>query len=319
MQKLALSALIGILLTAVMPIAASAQSEPMPEDEYWAQVEATRDLAASLDPADPATRAALAVEAQKYSAFTSIRLADGTVTPIDNSFLVALLHRDPPDLDQIQNHLNVLLTLRGSTAPTSTRSTNRPTLAEVLARPEFQWQEARSNPIMDWINDLINRIVNWLRQFIPGFSTPGGTSPLMLAIGGVILALLLGFALRGLFADLVGSAELHDNDDETGLPLTAASALQKAQDTAQSGDYRTAVRFLYLSTLLQLEEHHLLRYDRARTNREYLRSVAHLPELATLLRDVVDVFDRVWYGYQSIDEEAFQTFVARVTELRHYR
>ena len=76
-------------------------------------------------------------------------------------------------------------------------------------------------------------------------------------------------------------------------PLTADAALQRAQTFSAGGDYRTAVRYLYLSTLLLLEERGLFRYDRSLTNREYLRRVAHDPTLSAILQDVVEVFDRV--------------------------
>jgi hypothetical protein len=73
---------------------------------------------------------------------------------------------------------------------------------------------------------------------------------------------------------------------------------------------------LYLSSLLILDEQGLLRYDRSRTNREYLRSVSSQPQLAGSLRDVIDVFDRVWYGFDSVDEEAYRSYVKHVDELR---
>jgi hypothetical protein len=65
-----------------------------------------------------------------------------------------------------------------------------------------------------------------------------------------------------------------------------------------------------------LEERGILPYDRSRTNREYLRSLAHLPALAVTLRDVVEVFDRVWYGYQPLDEAGYTRYVRQVEELQ---
>jgi hypothetical protein len=65
-----------------------------------------------------------------------------------------------------------------------------------------------------------------------------------------------------------------------------------------------------------LDEQGLLRYDRSRTNREYLRSISSKPELANPLRDVIDVFDRVWYGFESVDEETYQSYVKHVDDLR---
>ena len=68
-----------------------------------------------------------------------------------------------------------------------------------------------------------------------------------------------------------------------------------------------------------LEERGLVRNDRTQTNQEYLRSVAGRPELASVLRDVIDVFDRVWYGFQALDEQAFAHYAGRVEQLRQQR
>jgi hypothetical protein len=59
-----------------------------------------------------------------------------------------------------------------------------------------------------------------------------------------------------------------------------------------------------------------MRYDRSRTNREYLKSVSSKPELVKPLRAVIDVFDRVWYGFEGVDDETYQTYVDQVDELR---
>jgi len=67
---------------------------------------------------------------------------------------------------------------------------------------------------------------------------------------------------------------------------------------------------------LVLDEKRLMRYDRSRTNREYLRSLSSKPELVKPLRDVIDVFDRVWYGFENVDEQTYQSYVKRVDELR---
>ena len=80
-------------------------------------------------------------------------------------------------------------------------------------------------------------------------------------------------------------------------------------------DHRSAVRYLYLSALLTLEERALLQHNRSQTNREYLRSVAHVPHLAARLSRVIDVFERVWYGYHAIDETAYARYRNWVIEL----
>ena len=41
------------------------------------------------------------------------------------------------------------------------------------------------------------------------------------------------------------------------------------------------------------------------------------PDLARSLREVIEVFDRVWYGFQSLDGQAYARYVRRVDELRN--
>lgn len=65
-----------------------------------------------------------------------------------------------------------------------------------------------------------------------------------------------------------------------------------------------------------MDERGILRYDRSKTNREYLRSVSNMPELAKPLGEVIEVFDNVWYGYHSLEEETFKKYSDRVEELK---
>jgi len=105
---------------------------------------------------------------------------------------------------------------------------------------------------------------------------------------GLILAAVLIYILHGLRSGVVAEAQMNA---EAGAaePLDAESAMKRAQMLSGAGDYRAAVRYLYLAALLHLDEHGLLRYDRSLINCEYLRRVADRPDLAATLRDVVNL------------------------------
>ena len=104
--------------------------------------------------------------------------------------------------------------------------------------------------------------------------------------------------------------------DDPEARLTSNSAIQQASGLARGGDYRTAVRYMYLSALLWLDERDLLRYDRAMTNHEYLDHLEGNPELRNRLVPIVEVFDRVWYGYASLDAQSFEAYRQQVEALR---
>ncbi|MCB9136213.1 MAG: DUF4129 domain-containing protein, partial [Anaerolineales bacterium] len=135
-------------------------------------------------------------------------------------------------------------------------------------------------------------------------------------IGGVLLTLIFFYILRGTWGNLIAEAEDTMNGNGETAPLTADSARQRARELSQTGDHRTAIRYLYLASLLLLEERGLLRYDRTLTNRETLRSVQNRPDLAAPLQEVVETFDRVWYGYQEVDAPTFEHYAERVEDLR---
>jgi hypothetical protein len=135
-------------------------------------------------------------------------------------------------------------------------------------------------------------------------------------VSSILLAILLFFVFRMVFADFVKESQMVDQENSADEPLTSQTAFEKAQSLSRGGDFRSAVRYLYLSSLLVLDERRLLRYDRSKTNREYLRSVSNSPELAQPLEEVIEVFDNVWYGHHPLEEESFKHYSERVRELK---
>jgi hypothetical protein len=189
-------------------------------------------------------------------------------------------------------------------------------LSEILSREEFQWADG-TEPSRS--NDLLARFLEFLSRLFPDVSINLGGEVVgnLIAIGGaVVLAIAMFFALRGLFLDFIAETEIGGKDELADEQLTAETALKRAQTLSTGGDYRMAVRYLYLSTLLIMEERGLFRYDRAKTNREYLRSLQERPELALILKDVVEVFDRVWYGFQPLSKSDYSQYQTRVEALR---
>jgi hypothetical protein len=288
---------------------------------YWEKVEHTQALLDDLtQEAAGERRAELQALAQEWEAITGVKLPTGQIIPVESSFLVAQLRAEPPDPAALNELLSTLLATAPDWPPAHHTSADLQLLTGILARPEFQWPEERRSPLLLWLLDLLERFLRWLDSFMPELPEPISTgasysSYLWVVLVSLALLLIVAFIARTLLADLVAQAEAepeHGPDDEV---LTAGTAFSRAQTLSKSGDYRTAVRYLYLSSLLHLDEQGLLNYNRSQTNREYLRTVAHLPRLAPLLREVIDVFDRVWYGYQPLDETTYQQYAAQVAEL----
>ncbi len=305
--------LFALLFGAVGSAWAARRDDSLPVEEYWALLKSSRQTVADLDgKTDEEIRAALDDLAAQWDAVASVQLESGETLPVDNSHITSALRAENPDLDKLTALLDSILASRATDPePRFTKDDIQP-LTEILARPEFQWKEEQSNPLDDWLQRMWDRFAAWLDKLIPDFTIAIDPTP----IAAILLVLILLYAFRGLFVDLIADARLNANGDADDELLTADSAFQRAQSLSRGGDYRAAVRYLYLSSLLMLDERGLLRYDRSRTNREVLRSVADQPELSQPLSEVVDVFDNVWYGYHELDEDTFKHYSDRVEELK---
>jgi len=288
-------------------------------DEYWQKVEDSRqEITELIQIAPDARRVRMEGLALQWDALTSVVLPDGRVITIDHSYLVSLLRDPAPDLTRIDQLFAALLIERESFIQGQMNLEDRDVLNRILTQPEFQWKEEKvKQPSV--LAKLWLRIQQALARLGARFLGSEGSN-YVFGIGAVLLLVAgLLYLFRNLLFGFVAEARLAPRSYAGDEILTADTALKRAQNLSHGGDYRSAVRYLYLSALLLLEERGLLGHDRSKTNREYLRSVSDQPELEIPLRNVVEVFDKVWYGYQPLNEEDYQYYEQQVEKLRQQR
>lgn len=283
-------------------------------EEYWNLVENTHEVVVRLQ-SQPKTEVPSQLEAlaSQWDQVTAVELSDHDIVPIHSIYLTKELRNPAPDLKHLEKSLNTLLHAHEQFPQKVFTLEDVDPLKAILARPEFQWKQLEVTETPDWLKklfDFTDRIGFGLANLLYQ-----GRYVFMI-LAAALFALSLFYISRNLSRSLVREAELAAEQNENDAILTSKGALQRAQTLSMHGDYRNAIRYLYLSSLLVLDEQGLLRYDRSRTNREYLRSVSSHPELAKPLRDVIDVFDRVWYGFESVDEQTYQSYIEHVEELR---
>jgi hypothetical protein len=241
-------------------------------------------------------------------ALTAVELPGGEVMPVDHGWFIAALRAGEPDLEAVSVRLSTLLGELESWPPGTVAPDAFEQLAAVLSRPEFQpRQEPDLNPLFEWLADLLD--------FLPDLPSLPWLGNLLVIAGLALLVGIVAYIAAGLWGTFAAQAEV-EAEGGGGEPLTAGQALSRSRERALAGDYRTAVRLLYLSTLLLLEERKLLRYDRTLTNREYLRQVADQPSLGEALRPVVDTFDEVWYGQVEPDAGGYEAYARQVDRVR---
>jgi hypothetical protein len=318
--------LFGVLIFTVgTPVLALPSSQAITPAEFWQRVDETVTTLRGLKTqSKEVVTPALDKLADQWAQFDALTLPDlektGASAALDTSFLVSQLRQRPYDLNSL---VNIFTDLQNARQVKPTRSFGVADLAAlqpILERPEFQWDRPPS-PLEQWWNDLWAKINEWLNKLFgrDGVTIPTIPGDVFTIIAIILLAFVLLYVFRGLFSDFISEAAMDEEQMAGDELLTAETALQKAKDISRGGDYRTAVRYLYLSSLLTLDERGLLRFDRSKTNREYLRSVAAFPQLSVPLRDVIEVFDRVWYGFQTLDEDDFQHYIQKVDQLREQK
>ena len=271
--------------------------------------EATRTLAASNDDQT-------LVELQSlFAQIEAVTFADGTTVSIK-----PLLSTAPDTLSRA----STLQRLHTVESQLGAMAADRPdmrmqALDSVLERlavgkPPTLWQQFLTL-VGNWLRD------NFLNQdqlarmdsYAQGLRVLGW----IFALGaGVAVALLLSYWLQGMLGAFVQDARLERRrGDADPLPRTAGEARSNAHDAAHKGDYRQAVRQLYLSALLGLEERGVIRQDRSLTNRELLQTTDQDPALRRSLEPIIDVFDSVWYGVTEPDGATFESYTLEVDRL----
>jgi hypothetical protein len=312
-------ALLLALLSAPLATPLAAQEQALSLEAYWQLVEETRLAVEDALAGDADAARALQDLGARWQAVDQVLLPGGANMAVEHDLLSAELTNAEPDLELLRSRLQAAEELHDQwPAPLYDAAEARAAIAglnEILSRPAFQVQEEQPS----LLDRIWQRVLRFLIDLIP--EEIGDNAFLNYLITGLGLLLLLGvlfFVARTFLRSVSETAEA-DQDDPFAAPMSSQAALQEAESLSRGGDYRTAVRYLYLSTLLLLDERNLLRYDRTQTNREYLKRLADHPELSETLRSIVDVFDRVWYGHHALDQSAYARYEAQVRKIQERR
>ena len=293
---------------------AAGQSSPLPIETFWQQLADTYAWV-QTNPAPETWEA----QAKQWSAIQEVLLPDGSVVPVNTREMVQLLRAAPPDRGRLSEHLSTLLQARERWSKIGDGAGELAALQKILARPEFQ------NQSENFLQRLYRQALDFLSRLLDKLfpDTGLGSVPLppelVIPFSVLLLGGILAFVFRNIWRDILPETELQDENPADAEILSASQASQRARHLSSNGDYRQAVRYLYLSALLLLDERGLLRYNRTLTNREYLRQLSGQPELASLLRPVIETFDEVWYGFQPVDEASYAQYTGQVAALEETR
>jgi hypothetical protein len=156
-----------------------------------------------------------------------------------------------------------------------------------------------------------------------------GFGPLAWAVlGGLALAVLAGAVV--LYLRQRGSDEPAPAPTTEALPSPHEPALKpdeqspadlwrRAEALARDGDFLGAVRHLYMAVLTQLHRADLIRYERTRTNGEYLRQLRGEEVAAAVVepfRRLTRLFEQKWYGDRACAADDYERCRDLAAEVR---
>lgn len=96
------------------------------------------------------------------------------------------------------------------------------------------------------------------------------------------------------------------------IPLTELQRLLK--EALENKDYRGAVRIYFIFTVRGLTQNGLIRWEKEKTNFQYLREMVGRPEYDDFNRSV-SYFEIIWYGKRDIDLQVFEQIKPSFTKL----
>jgi hypothetical protein len=208
----------------------------------------------------------------------------------------------------------LLLVLPAASAPAGSGRADpvkiRHEIKQIMASPEYN--RSHSPGMIEkllaragkWLRETLGGILKWIAERLSFGNLEGagilatlGTWAVVIAFVGLV-GLVVWKLVRSAGAHVGPEARAEDADYE--IP-SAKPLMKQAAKLAEAGDYRGAFRAAYLASIAYLDGIRALRFERSRTNWEYMRELkrgGHDRPHSELQPITLD-FDRKIYGREA--------------------
>lgn len=200
-------------------------------------------------------------------------------------------------------------------------------LQEILSSAEFNESESKRNLLtslrerfVDFLKDIFEKLnvsKNFGSLFYDG-NIPFGTLSI---IRLVILLLLIGVIVLILYIiikNLRNSKEIKYSEDLMLLNTIKDPEflLGKVNEYLKAGDYNQALRYLYMSVLISLNNLDVIKINKSKTNKQYLMEInSERPQIYNLMAQFTQDFNVFWYGNKRIEKSHFNTWFSKYNAL----
>jgi hypothetical protein len=199
----------------------------------------------------------------------------------------------------------------------------RARINEILSRREYR--EKEESRLALFIKKIYNKVRDFLgelydafqRMFAKVFGSAAQGSLISKILVVVALGVFLFFIIR-VARQIKPRRKAARKRTVLGEAVEAGATpgdlFEAAMAAARAGDFRAAVRKLYISLLYELSERNLVEIEESATNRDYLARLARFETLVPPLRQMTDRFDVAWYGMFPTSQEEFSAYLSRYDE-----
>lgn len=185
-------------------------------------------------------------------------------------------------------------------------------LDEITSRDEFKVKEPLLSKIIpdsweEWFDNLLKRI--------PEIDI--GVGP-VIDLGLIIKILLFSAGIFVIIYILVNvTGDLRGlNSGRAGRGLDAGAdaisnpeeIVRNARELAAGGDYRGALRYMYISFVRSIERPGLVSFTETKTNREYIAELAAAVNVSPDLYRMTRMYEDYWYGIRECDHDEYNRF-----------
>jgi hypothetical protein len=214
---------------------------------------------------------------------------------------------NPPTAKTLVKHVMHPI-LKADTGKINTRHFNQDELKRLLDNPAFEYRQLRKEPPSLW-----DRFWNWFWHLFDGDPTPHHGSfhipylkyflmAALIVAAIFIIIKLVGVEINNVF--LGRSAQIPVTYQETQENIHEINFDDEIRKAVERGNYRLAVRLQYLWALKLLNDAHLIRWTKEKTNLAYINELNDA-EQRNMFTTITRQFEYVWYGGFNIDGTAF--------------
>jgi Domain of unknown function (DUF4129) len=259
---------------------------------------------------------------------------EGRPTSVDNTWLHVSLdsyasETDPQQrlskLNDIAGRLRALVDhLRRAENASAEQGNSREKIDEILSRPAYQPEQETAigsfikrvrREVFRIVGEVLSALGRLIERIFGVSSSNGWVSNLVLILVGIAVLFFVILMIRRV---RLPRRERNKTrlvlGEEVAAESTSRDLAEAGLAAARAGDFRLAVRKLYVSLLYELFERNLIELEESATNHEYLNKVSRFGALAGPMRYLTERFDYVWYGMFPSSAEDFAAYLARYEE-----